>query len=126
MMRFLVDNSLSPRLALSLGQAAHDAVHVRDRGLSQADDDTIFDAAARERRVILAQDTDFGTILAMRAAGRPSVILFRCAAKSTEALLALLIANLPAVHGDLDAGAVVVIEDARIRVRRLPIGGGQL
>ena len=121
-----MENGLSPQLAPARGRAAHDAVHARDRGLSQADDDTIFDAAARERRVILAQDTDFGTILAMRAAGSPSVILFRCAAKSTEALLALLIANLPAVHGHLEAGTVVVIEDARIRVRRLPIIGGQL
>jgi predicted nuclease of predicted toxin-antitoxin system len=124
-MRFLVDNSLSPRLALALSKAAHDAVHVRDRDLSQADDGTIFDAAAREQRVILAQDTDFGTILALREAPSPSVVLFRCQAKSTEALITLLLANLPAMQADLEAGAVVVIEDARIRVRRLPISGGQ-
>lgn len=31
--------------------------------------------------------------------------------------------NLTAVTADLEAGAVVVIEDARIRVRRLPIAG---
>jgi predicted nuclease of predicted toxin-antitoxin system len=125
-MRFLVDNGLSPRLAAALNRSAHDAVHVRDRSLSQADDGTIFDAAAREQRVILAQDTDFGTILALREAPSPSVVLFRCQAKSTETILRLLIANLPAVQADLDAGAVVVIEDARIRVRRLPIAGGQL
>jgi predicted nuclease of predicted toxin-antitoxin system len=125
-MRFLVDNSLSPRLAAALGGAGHEAVHVRDPGLAQADDETIFAAAAREQRVILAQDTDFGTILALRGACFPSVILFRCQAKSTEMILRLLIANLPVVQADLEAGAVVVIEDARIRVRRLPITGGQL
>jgi len=123
-MRFLVDNSLSPRMATALSRAGHDAIHVRERGLTEATDDVIFDAAASEQRIILAQDTDFGTILAMRGASMPSVILFRCQAKSTERVLALLIANLPTVKDDLDAGAVVVIEDDRIRVRRLPITGG--
>jgi predicted nuclease of predicted toxin-antitoxin system len=122
-MRFLVDNSLSPHLAVALSRASHDAVHVRDRGLAEADDETIFEAAAREQRVIIAQDTDFGTILAMRGAPYPSLILFRCQAKSTEAVLALLMANIPTVSTDLKAGAIVVIEDARIRVRRLPITG---
>ncbi len=122
-MRFLVDNNLSPRLARLLTQAGHDAIHVRDLGLTGADDDTIFDAAAGQQRIIIAQDTDFGTILAMRRARFPSLILFRCGAKSTEAVLRLLSDNLPAFGSDLEAGAVVVIEDARIRVRRLPITG---
>lgn len=125
-MRFLVDNSLAPRMAPALNTAGHDAVHVCDRDLAQATDEAIFDAAAREQRVILAQDTDFGTILALRDASSPSVILFRCEAKSTERILGLLAANLSGIEGDLEAGAVVVIEDARIRVRRLPISGVRL
>jgi len=122
-MRFLVDNSLSPRLVVALREVPHDAVHVRDLGLALMDDETIFAAAAREHRIIVAQDTDFGTILAMSRDRYPSVILLRCRAKSTEAILGLLMANLPAMSADLEAGAVVVIEDARIRVRRLPITG---
>jgi hypothetical protein len=35
------------------------------------------------------------------------------------------LANLPAVKNEFDAGAVVVIEDARIRVRALPFGGNR-
>jgi len=33
----------------------------------------------------------------------------------------LLLANLEAVAEDLDTGAVVVVEDERVTVRRLPI-----
>jgi hypothetical protein len=33
----------------------------------------------------------------------------------------LILANLPQVQFDLDAGAIVVIEANRVRVRRLPL-----
>ncbi|MBI4604419.1 MAG: DUF5615 family PIN-like protein [Planctomycetes bacterium] len=120
-MRFLVDNSLSPRMARGLCTAGHDAVHVRDLGLASADDDPILDKAAQEDRVLLAQDVDFGTILAILGASKPSVVVFRCRFKSPDRLLPLLLRHLPSVKVDLDAGSIVVIEDARIRVRRLPI-----
>lgn len=35
----------------------------------------------------------------------------------------LLVDNLPAGAADLDAGALVVIEETRVRIRSLPIGG---
>jgi len=65
-MRFLIDNALSPVVAEGLCQSGHDAVHVRTVGLAAAADATIFEYAAREQRVIVSADTDFGTLLAMR------------------------------------------------------------
>ena len=35
----------------------------------------------------------------------------------------VLLANLAALEGDLNAGAIAVIDDRGIRIRRLPIGG---
>lgn len=122
-MRFLVDNSMSPRLATALRATAHDAVHVRDLGMADASDEAIFARASAEERVVIAQDTDFGTILAIGGAHHPSVLLFRCQAKSTEAVLRLLFANLPSIQADLDAESIVVVEDTRVRVRRLPVHG---
>lgn len=76
-MRFLVDNALSPALAVLLNRAGHDARHVRDMGLQQAEDDVIFERAAADGRVVVSADTDFGTLLATRVAGKPSIIQFR-------------------------------------------------
>lgn len=70
----------------------------------------------------MAQDTDFGTLLASRRAAAPSVVLFRTRRRSASALSAMLMANLDQIAEDLTVGAIVVFDDARIRVRRSPYG----
>jgi len=121
-MRFLIDNALSPFVAEGLRQAGHDSIHVRDLGLAAADDVTIFEHADRDQRVIISADTDFATILAMRNAARPSVILFRGATpRNPIGQVKLLIANLAEIAPSIERGAVVVLEPQRIRVRSLPM-----
>ena len=91
-------------------------------GLERAEDDELLLRAREEQRVVISGDTDFGALLALANATSPSVILFRSRhRRSADDQATLLLAHLDDVEGDLIAGAVVVITDDRIRVRRLPL-----
>lgn len=119
-MRFLIDNALSPELAQLLQTAGHDAVHVRERNLQRADDEMIFEAAAAENRVLVSADTDFGAILTLRGESKPSLIIFRHPSpRRAEPQAQLLLANLPGFSDDLLHGAIVILRQDRVRIRRL-------
>ena len=121
-MNFLIDNPLSPRVAVGLRAAGHDAVHVLDYGMHAATDEAIFERAALESRVVVSADTDFGTLLALREATSPSVILVRGASlRRADDQVALILVALPSTEAALRRGAIVILERHRLRLRDLPI-----
>ena len=121
-MRFLIDANLSPSVAVALTAAGHDATHVFDHQLGEATDQVILAAALADDRVIISSDTDFGALLARHDRTKPSFILLRHVNELRPVQhTQLILANLDVVADDLDSGAVVTIDRARLRVRRLPI-----
>lgn len=121
-MKFLLDENLSPDLASFLVKAGHDAVHARDLEMAGASDTEVLEQAREQERVLVSADTDFGELLARTGATTPSVMLLRREqGRKARAQAQLILANLDPVLDDLNAGAIVVIETFRIRVRRLPV-----
>lgn len=58
-MKLLFDHNLSPRLVRSLVDAYPESAHVRDVGLQTADDEAVWNYAARHGLVIVSKDADF-------------------------------------------------------------------
>ena len=120
-MRFLADMGVNLQIVEWLRRNGNDAVHLRDEGLQRLPDSNIFDKAFSERRVILTFDLDFGEIAALSGGRIVSVILFRLHNTRTPHVLQRLQSTL-AFRQELEKGAVIVVEETRCRVRRLPIG----
>jgi len=121
-MRFLADMGVSPRVVEWLRANGHDAAHLRDEGLHRLPNGEIFQKAAREGRIVLTFDLDFGEIVAASGSQIVSVILFRLRNTRTDFVILRLNDVLIRSNVELAAGAVVIVEDGRHRVRRLPIG----
>jgi predicted nuclease of predicted toxin-antitoxin system len=82
----------------------------------------IFQKAGREQRIVLTFDLDFGEILAASAGQIVCVVLFRLGNTRSDFVIQRLGDVLNQSSADLAQGAIVVVEDGRHRVRRLPIG----
>jgi len=92
--------------------------------MQAAPDPVVLERAQAEERVLVSADTDFGGLLSRSHASGPSVLLIRrLAGRRAAEQSAIILANLDQVAEDLAAGAVVVIGDDWIRIRRLPMPG---
>ena len=121
-MRFLLNMNLSRELGRLLEAQGHTWRHARDAGLAEAADSAIVEIAKASDEVILTHDLDYGHLRAFSGDDRPSVVIFR----RRNALPSVLFEALMRVWGEvgpaLEAGALVLLEDASVRIRRLPIG----
>ncbi len=97
-------------------------VHLRDEGLQKLPDRLIFSKSLAGNRIILTFDLDFGEIVALSGEKSVSVVLFRLNNATAPFVIARLKVVLPATAEALGEGAIVVVQDGRFRVRRLPMG----
>jgi predicted nuclease of predicted toxin-antitoxin system len=121
-MRFLVDMNLATEVARWLRAQGHDAVHLRELGLQELGDQAVLAKATAEKRAVLTFDLDFADIAAAAGAAPLAVILFRLRSARTARIIDRLQGVLASAAPALEKGAVVIVEEARVRVRRLPIG----
>ncbi|MFN0304050.1 MAG: DUF5615 family PIN-like protein [Burkholderiales bacterium] len=121
-MRFLADAGISPKTITFPRKQGHDAIHVRELAMQRATDREIVERAQSEDRVVLTFDLDFGEILALGVHDRPSVVIFRKSDETAQSVNAKLASVLAQESSSLETGSLVLIEDARYRIRKLPIG----
>jgi predicted nuclease of predicted toxin-antitoxin system len=119
--QFLADAGISPRTVDFLQERGHSVVHVHAIGMASASDREVMQRAASDSSIVLTFDLDFGDILALGVLDRPSVILFRLTDERADAVNKSLATVLDECQAALASGALILVEDTRHRVRRLPI-----
>jgi predicted nuclease of predicted toxin-antitoxin system len=120
-MKLLLDMGVAPRTADFLRGLGHDVDHVGKRGLAKLADKEIMTLAAGESRVVVTFDLEFSRIVALQRLVQPSIILFRVDQFTTDWINKTLADLLIRYADALGAGAVIVIDQNRERVRMLPI-----
>jgi predicted nuclease of predicted toxin-antitoxin system len=108
-MRFLIDAQLPPAIAQWLTEAGHEAEHLTDVGLRDAEDGVVWAHALRTGAAILSKDEDFAD-RSIRAAGGPVIVWLRVGNASNRALRAWLDPRLPTILEALATGRHQLIE----------------
>lgn len=118
-MRLVIDMNLSIDWVAALQEQGVAAVHWSSVGSEDAADETIMDWARANQAIVLTRDLDFGIALTRQALIDPSVIQLRCDQVRLERHAPLVgqVLTEHAVH--LDAGAIVTLDNERVRVRIL-------
>jgi predicted nuclease of predicted toxin-antitoxin system len=120
-LRIVVDMNLSLEWIPLLEQAGWHAIHWSAIGDPRANDATIMGWALAHGHLAFRHDLYFGTALALTHAGGPSVIQVRGPRVLPEHMGAVVLAALTKYEAELLAGALVVVEQAKSRVRVLPL-----
>lgn len=120
-MKLLVDMNLSPDWVAVLEQAGWETVHWSSVGNLRAADSEIMAWAKQKGCVVFTHDLDFETMLALTQAEGPSVIQVRTQDVAPAAIGKLVIGALRQFQSQLEQGALIVLDEANVRARVLPL-----
>ena len=120
-MKFLTDMNLPVNWVAYLAKAGFEAVYWSSLGPAVAPDTDIVVRAKSEGCAIMTRDLDFGVIMFMTRAKKPSVVQIRVDDVRPEMIGELVVNALRQTERDLKAGALLSIEAQRARLRLLPL-----
>jgi predicted nuclease of predicted toxin-antitoxin system len=96
----------------------HDVQTVVDEELVGRSDEDVSGAATREGRALLTFDVDFADERAYPSGSHPGVVVLRLRSQDRDATLAVLDELLTSQDIDTFGGALVVVTESTVRVRR--------
>jgi predicted nuclease of predicted toxin-antitoxin system len=120
-MKLLLDMNLSPRWCDILRRHGLSCTHWREVGDLHATDATVMQWADEHGCVVVTHDLDFGALLAATQALAPSVIQIRTQDIMPSVMEGLLVGVLRRYERELEAGALIVVDTTKARVRILPL-----
>jgi predicted nuclease of predicted toxin-antitoxin system len=119
--KILIDMNLSPTWVEVFAKHNIVSIHWSTVGDPRATDRTIMNWASANSYIVFTHDLDFSALLAATQTNRPSVIQVRTQDVLPANLENLIINAIAQFGAALEAGALITIDEARSRVRILPL-----
>lgn len=120
-MKILVDMNLSPDWCALFRAEGWESVHWSEVGDYAASDETIMAWARENGFIVFTHDLDFSTLLSFTKDASPSVIQMRTQDVLPSSRAQLVVQSIKRYQEALQEGAILTIDIARQRVRRLPL-----
>ena len=114
-MRLLLDSCVWGPVGDERKAAGHDVLQVRKMGPDPGDDE-VLERSVREDRILVTLDKDFGELVFVL--GRPHMGILRLVNTRAKDQGRTILYVLSRHSADLEAGALVVAQPDRIRIRR--------
>lgn len=113
--------NLSPLTVAALKAEGYDIVRVSSLLPATTADSTILELARQRELVIVTQDLDFSTSLALGGHARPSLVTLRLSNTDLHVVTKRLRQVLPPLEQHLSEGCAITVDDSAVRMRKLPI-----
>ena len=120
-MKIVIDMNLSPEWVAVFEAAGYQAVHWLTIGDVKSKDSIIMAWAVSNNYIVFTHDLDFGTLLAISEAITPSVIQVRTQDVLPENLSEIVLSALKQFKSELEAGALITVNEEKAKARILPI-----
>ena len=120
-LEFLANMNISPLTVTALRRLGWDIVRVPEIMDSKSKDIAILTYAREHNRVVITQDLDFSSLLALGGYEKPSVINLRFENAKPEFITNRIIEIVNELEKELDEGIVVSVDEVSARYRNLPI-----
>lgn len=116
--RLKVDENLPEQLAELFVELGHDAVTVAEQGWCGIADPGLWQGVQAEGRWLITADKEFADLRRYPPGTHAGVILLRPTEESRVDYLRLVEAAISTINFDEIAGAIVVVTDRGVRIRR--------
>ena len=120
-MKLLIDMNLSPDWVAVFQPRGWHGAHWSAVGDAKAPDHVIMAWARARGYIVFTHDLDFGALLAITRAVGPSVIQVRAQDVLPGHLAPVVVAALVQYQAELEAGALMIVDERTSRVRMLPL-----
>lgn len=120
-MKFLLNENIAPSFSIFFQSIGWRVSHVVNLGLRVVSDSKVVEYAQRNGFFIITHDLDYSRIVSLLGSNRPSVLTLRLGKITFDKVTEIINNNRIQITHYLQQGALVTIDEEKIRYRSIPI-----